>query len=94
MAVKKLFEIGSSVIRTRTKEPESHSLAKLRQMISDLTDTMREAGLLGTTAPQIGLGSRVFLTEIRKTKTRKDLRETDPLCVFINPVLMETSKNK
>jgi peptide deformylase len=94
MSIKKISEIGSDVIRTRAKELSDISASKLHKMIDDLTDTMREADLVGIAAPQIGVGSRVFLSEIRKTKVRKNISEIEPLRVFINPVLVKTSKKQ
>jgi peptide deformylase len=94
MAVKKISEIGSSAIRTHAKELGAVTPLKLRKMIDDLTDTMREADLVGIASPQIGISSRVFLSEIRKTKTRKDISELDQLRVFVNPVLVKTSKKQ
>jgi peptide deformylase len=94
MSVKKISEIGSDVIRTRAKELSDVSASKLQKMIDDLTETMRGADLVGIAAPQIGVGSRVFLSEIRKTKVRKDISEIDSLRVFINPVLVKTSKKQ
>jgi peptide deformylase len=91
MAVKTISEIGSSVIRTKAKKLEDISPAKLKKLIQDLTDTMRHQGLVGIAAPQIGIGSRIFLTEVRKTKNRKDITELDPLRVFINPKIVRTS---
>jgi peptide deformylase len=94
MSVKKISVIGSPVIRTRAKELGAVPPLKLRKIISDLTDTMRDANLVGIAAPQIGVSSRVFLSEIRKTKTRKDISELDQLRVFVNPVLVRTSKKQ
>jgi peptide deformylase len=37
---------------------------------------------------------RVFVTEVRKTKFRKSIRDIDPLRVFINPRITRRSKSK
>jgi peptide deformylase len=92
MSIKKISEIGSEVIRTRAKKAESIGSSKLKKIIIDMTDTMRHEGLVGIAAPQIGVGSRLFLTEVRKTKTRKDITSLDPLRVFINPEITRVSK--
>lgn len=68
MAIKKVSEIGSDVIRTKTSEVINMGSKKLMHIITDMTDTMRHEGLVGIAAPQIGVGSRIFITEIRKTK--------------------------
>ena len=58
----------------------------------DLTDTMRHTNLIGMAAPQIGIGERIFVTEIRKTAIRKDISLIDPLRAFINPKITRFSK--
>jgi len=92
MAIKKISEIGSEVIRNKAIDVQGLSLKKMQKLITDMTDTMREVGLVGIAAPQIGIGSRVFLTEVRKTKSRKDITELDPLRVFVNPIVTSVSK--
>ncbi len=92
MAIKKTSEIGSDVIRERAKEVERITSAKVKKVIADLTDTMRAVNLVGMAAPQIGVGSRIFVTEIRKTMLRKDISLVDSLKVFINPKITKVSK--
>lgn len=54
---------------------------------------MHDAGLIGIAAPQIAENVRVFITEPRETKTRsKD--QADELRVYINPMLVDTSKEE
>lgn len=92
MAIKKISEIGSTIIRSKALVVKDFPLKKLQKLIVDMVDTMREVGLVGIAAPQIGVGSRVFLTEIRKTKHRADITQLDPLRVFINPDITRSSK--
>jgi peptide deformylase len=94
MAIKKISEIGSEVIRSKATELSLITPSKLKKLIGDLTDTMRSEGLVGIAAPQIGIGMRVFLTEVRKTKSRKNIKELDPLRVFINPEIISSSKKE
>ncbi len=92
MAIKKTSQIGSSVIRTRAKEVDTVSSVRVKKIVADLTHTMRHTNLVGMAAPQIGVGSRIFVTEIRKTILRKDIRLLDSLRVFINPKITKFSK--
>lgn len=92
MAIKKTSEIGSKIIRSRARKVDKVASAKVRKIIADLTDTMRHENLVGIAAPQIGSGSRIFVTEIRKTTFRKNISNPDPLRVFINPIVTRTSK--
>ena len=54
---------------------------------------MRYHGLVGMAAPQIGINLRMFVTEVRKTRTR-DPRQADHVRVFINPRIARFSKQK
>jgi peptide deformylase len=93
MAIKKTSEIGSKVIRTKAEKVSNVSSAKVKKIITDLTDTMRHENLVGMAANQIGVGRRIFVTEVRKTRFRKNVSSLDPLRVFINPVITKVSKN-
>lgn len=92
MAIKKTSEIGSVVIRSRAKEVVRISSPRIKKIITDLKDTMRHEDLVGMAAPQIGVGDRVFVTEIRKTLFRKDVSALDKLRIFINPEVTRASK--
>jgi peptide deformylase len=54
---------------------------------------MRKNELVGIAAPQIGENYQIFVTEIKKTKTRST-REIDELRVFINPKITKLSKEE
>lgn len=92
MAIRKISEIGSSAIRTKAKNLIRPTGPKVQKLIADLADTMRAVNLVGIAAPQIGVGSCVFLTEVRKTRLRKDVSTLDPLRVFINPKILKRSR--
>jgi len=53
---------------------------------------MQENPFVGLTAPQIGENINLFITEIRPTKYRTDLKEIDPLRVYINSKITYYSK--
>ena len=50
---------GDPVLRTKA-EPVTDFDLELRNLVRDLTETMREASGVGLAAPQIGVGLRVF----------------------------------
>ncbi len=93
MVITHVSQIGSSVIRTKTKSVVSVN-AKTKTTIKNLVDTMRATGLVGMAAPQIGSSQRVFVTEIRPTATRKKHRQLDQLRIFINPRVVKLSKQQ
>src|SRR6476660_1736091 len=59
MAVQPIRLFGDPVLRQRALEVDSFD-RELRQLVTDLTDTMLAAPGAGLAAPQIGVGLRVF----------------------------------
>ncbi len=59
MAVKDIRLFGDPILRTPAVDVVDYD-KELRQLVADLTDTMREAPGAGLAAPQIGVGLRVF----------------------------------
>jgi len=51
---------GDPVLRARAAEVTDFG-SELRQLVTDLTETMRDDGGVGMAAPQIGVGLRVFV---------------------------------
>ena len=86
-------QIGNSTIRKKSRRVSKVSSKTVTKVIKDLTDSMRFHGLVGMAAPQIGLNLQVFVTEIRKTKTRKP-KEVDLFRVYINPRVVSSSKDQ
>ena len=91
--IKKAVQIGDPRVRAKSKAVNLKDVKskKIQNLIRDLTDSMRHYGLVGMAAPQIGINLNVFVTEIRKTKSRKN-SIPDPLRVFINPKFTKLSK--
>jgi peptide deformylase len=90
MSVKETTQAGNSVIHTKSLGVENIFDEEVKSVIVDLIDTMKETGLVGMAAPQIGKNKRIFVTEIRHTKFREG--EEDELRVFINPEIIESSE--
>ncbi|MDZ5622172.1 peptide deformylase [Nocardioides sp. HM23] len=59
MAIRPIRLFGDPVLRRRAIEVVDFD-SELRQLVTDLTDTMLEAPGAGLAAPQIGVGLRVF----------------------------------
>ncbi|MBF6059665.1 peptide deformylase [Nocardia terpenica] len=60
MTVQPVRLFGDPVLRARADEVTTFD-RELRQLVADLTDTMRASGGVGMAAPQIGVGLRVFV---------------------------------
>lgn len=93
MAIKKTTQIGNLILRAKAEAVKDVKLKSVKNLITDLTDTMRTNNLVGIAAPQIGKSLRIFVTEIRKTNLRKG-DVVDKFRVFINPRIVSASKKK
>jgi peptide deformylase len=91
MTVKKIIEIGHKILKLDNKPIDDFDSPKLKRLIQNLTDTMKEYDLIGIAAPQIGENYKVFLTQPRKTHAR-NLGKSDILRVYINPQITYLSK--
>ena len=59
MAIRPIRLFGDPILLTEA-EPVTDFDRSLRQLVKDLTETLRQAGGAGLAAPQIGVGLRVF----------------------------------
>jgi peptide deformylase len=59
MTVRPIRIFGDPVLRTET-DPVTSFDRELRELVTDLEDTVREPGRAGVAAPQIGVSARVF----------------------------------
>lgn len=60
MTIQPVRLFGDPILRARAAEVETFD-QQVRQLVTDLTDTMYESGGVGMAAPQIGVGLRVFV---------------------------------
>ena len=93
MSVRKVIQIGDPRLHAKNDTVKDFSIKKVKKIIKDLTDTMRENGLVGIAAPQIAENYKIFVTEPRETKTRS-AKNADTLKVFINPKIINLSKKE
>lgn len=93
MAIKKIIEIGHSVLKLENRFITDFNSPLLKTLIKNLADTMKEVDLIGIAAPQIGENFTVFLTHPRKTNARSS-GKSDILRIYINPQITFMSKEK
>ncbi len=93
MIIKNATQVGNPIIRRRSRAVIHVASPAARRIVRNLIDSMRHHGLVGMAAPQIGINKRIFVTEIRKTKTRKQ-NELDPVRIFINPQITNRSQKQ
>jgi peptide deformylase len=89
--IKPTVQIGNPIIRKKSSKVANFSNSKVKTTIRDLIDSMRKHELVGMAAPQIGVDLQIFVTELRKTKIRKSLKELDKIKVYINPKILSYS---
>lgn len=84
MAILKIIEYGNPFLRQETKEVTKVS-KKIKNLISDMLETMYKANGVGLAAPQVGESYRIFVTDVSDPKG-----PIDPM-VFINPKIIKKS---
>lgn len=93
MPVRQTIQIGHPELKAENKAIKDFDDPKLKALVQDLMDTMRDAGLIGIAAPQIAQNFKVFITEPRETKTRSK-EQADELRVYINPEIVFQSEEE
>ena len=94
MIIKQATQVGNPIIRRKSSPVRAgFDSRRLKGIVRDLIDSMRYHNLVGMAAPQIGINQRIFVSEIRRTKTRSP-RGADPVRVFINPRIVDTSRKQ
>lgn len=92
MAIRKVIQIGHPALKAKNKRISDFKTSKLNKLIKDLRDTMKSEEIIGIAASQIGENYKVFVTQPRKTKDRKNI--SDKLRVYINPKISFYSEKK
>jgi peptide deformylase len=90
MAFRETVQIGHPTLKAENKVITDFNSGDLKRVIEDLTDTMREVGLIGMAAPQIGENYMLFITEPRVTPFRT-ADQADELRIYINPKIVKYS---
>ncbi len=84
MSILKIVEYGNSVLRAPTKEVSKVS-KKIKNLITDMLDTMYQANGVGLAAPQVGESLKIFVIDVSDPNG-----PINPL-VFINPKIIKKS---
>lgn len=92
MIIYQATQIGDPILRKKSVAIKNIKTKIVQKVIRNLIDSMRYHNLVGMAAPQIGKNIRIFVTEVRRTKFRKQIKTLDPLRVFINPRIVRRSR--
>lgn len=87
MALLKIAKLGNPLLRERAREVRPGELAEAstQRLIDDLIETMRDANGVGIAAPQVHVGLRIAVAELRGDNPRYPEAPKVPLIVFVNP---------
>lgn len=79
MGLRQIRQEGDPLLRKKSREV-SELNDRTRELIDDLTETMRDAAGVGLAAPQVGVLRRVVVVEVE-----------DKLFELVNPVIVEST---
>jgi peptide deformylase len=85
MAVRRVLRMGEPLLR-QVAAPVTHFDAELAALLTDMDDTMRSLSGAGLAAPQIGVGLRVVIFELKDNPRYPHLTPV-PYTVLVNPQL-------
>ena len=84
MAERRIVLYGDPILREKAAPVEEID-RKVKDLVSDMADILKEERGLGLAAPQVGASLRLFVVDLSAI----DLKES--VKVFINPEIVETS---
>ena len=85
MAVRRVLKMGEPLLR-QPAVPVTRFDAELASLVADMDDTMRALSGAGIAAPQIGVGLRVVIFELKDNPRYPQLTPV-PYTVLVNPQL-------
>ena len=91
MTVREVLRMGHPVLRERAKPVEDLGSPELKQLVADMTETMKAKNGAGLAAPQIGVGRRVVIFGVEKNPRYPHAEEV-PFTVLVNPRITMLTK--
>ena len=85
MAVRRVLRMGEPLLR-ELAAPVAHFDGALLELVADMDDTMRAERGAGIAAPQIGVGARVVIFELKDNPRYPHIKPV-PYTVLVNPIL-------
>ncbi len=85
MAVRRVLRMGEPLLR-EVAQPVARFDRALLELVADMDDTMRVERGAGIAAPQIGVGARVVIFELKDNPRYPHIKPV-PYTVLVNPVL-------
>jgi len=85
MAVRRVLRMGEPLLR-EVAQPVARFDRALLELVADMDDTMRAERGAGIAAPQIGVGARVVIFELKDNPRYPHIKPV-PYTVLVNPLL-------
>jgi peptide deformylase len=85
VAVRRVLRMGEPLLR-EVAAPVVHFDAALKELIADMDETMRALHGAGIAAPQVGVGVRVVIFELKENPRYPHIAPV-PYTVLVNPTL-------
>ena len=86
MSVRNVLKMGHPLLRQVAEPVAALGSAELHELIADMDDTMRALSGAGIAAPQIGVGLRVVIFELKDNPRYPHIAPV-PYTVLVNPLL-------
>ncbi|OGT42655.1 MAG: peptide deformylase [Gammaproteobacteria bacterium RIFCSPHIGHO2_12_FULL_37_34] len=86
MAIKSVIKMGNEKLATPSLPVTNFSNGEIKELVSDMQDTMREKGGVGIAAPQIGCNLRVVMFGFDYNE-RYPNEKPVPFTILINPTI-------
>lgn len=86
MAVREVLRMGDPRLLGVARPVEKFATPELRELVQDMSDTMRHLNGAGLAAPQIGVDLQVVIFEVESNPRYPDVGKV-PFTVLVNPVL-------
>jgi len=85
MAILKIARMGHPALLARAVEVATPRAAEVAKLLTDMAETLEDAGGVGLAGPQVHAGLRLFIYKV--PASRADGGDEVPLSAVINPVI-------
>ncbi len=93
MAVLQIIKMGHPLLRKKASEVKDFS--KVKDLISNMKDTLNYIGASGLAAPQVMVSKRIIVYRVNKNRIPKNVKlESKPWTYMINPKIIPLSDKK
>lgn len=93
MAIRPVLKMGHPLLRQVAAPVSELGTSELTALVADLDDTMRALNGAGIAAPQIGVGLRVVIFELKDNPRYPHIAPV-PYTVLVNPVLTPIGEDR